>query len=406
MKIQLKIITIRIVVLFLIGFQFSCENKPQKKTIKIDEFSSLTTELNEIHKQGNIIGFSVAIVNKDSTLYQKGFGYKDVKKKDLYTENTIQNVASISKTLIGIALLKAQELGKLKLDDPINKYLPYEVKNPHHSTEVITIRHLATHTSTIKDTDFYGERSYVLKDKVENLNTEVANMYVKFNAPETHISMSEFLEKVLPENGEWYLREGYLNKKPGELFEYSNVGATLAAVVLENATGESFKNFTTNHILKPLGMNSSGWVFEDIDITQHTKLYLNAETEIPYYSLITFPDGGLITSVNDLSKYLSELIKGYVGEGTLLKNESYSEFFKKQLKPENFSNQHGENEGIFLGFSSEGLIGHSGGDPGVSTYMFFNPKTKIGRILLVNTVLNEEGNKQYDSILKKIESIE
>lgn len=112
----------------------------------------ITDELNKIYKQGYINGFSVAIVNQNKTLYQKGIGFSDKKIKKVYTENTIQNIASISKIFIGITLLKAQELGKLDLDDPINKFLSFEVKNPYYQDTPITIRHLATHTSTIMDT--------------------------------------------------------------------------------------------------------------------------------------------------------------------------------------------------------------------------------------------------------------
>ena len=85
--------------------------------------TKLTEELDKIYTRRHINGFSVAIVNQDGTLYEKGFGYSNIKANKKYTNNTIQNIASISKTFIGIALLKAQELGKLNLDDPINKHL-------------------------------------------------------------------------------------------------------------------------------------------------------------------------------------------------------------------------------------------------------------------------------------------
>ena len=82
----------------------------------------LTNDLEEIYSQGHIVGFSVAIVNQEGILFNKGFGYADKQENKKYTENTLQNIGSISKTFIGVALLKAQELGKLDIDDPINKY--------------------------------------------------------------------------------------------------------------------------------------------------------------------------------------------------------------------------------------------------------------------------------------------
>lgn len=394
--------------ILLVGILFSCKEKSNAEKVSLNEnqiiADSLTNELNELYKQGYINGLSVSIVNKNKTLYQNGIGYSDIKTKKPYTENTIQNIASISKTLLGISLLKAQELGKLNLDDPIEKYLPFKVRNPYYPEIPITINHLATHTSSIRDTEFYDSKCYVLKENVGSGNTD----FSKFNSSESKIPMIEFLKKVLLKDGELYKKEGFLEKKPGEIFEYTNIGATLAAVTLEMATGERYDDFTTKYILEPLKMSNSGWTFESIDFSKHSKLYQNTETEYPYYTLITYPDGGLITSANDLSKYLTELINGYIGNGTLLTKESYKTLFKEQLSDQNFIERDSEdyydeyNSGIFMGFTPNGYIGHTGGDPGVSSFMFFNPKTKIGRILIVNTDFGNEGDQQFNSIWNKL----
>lgn len=387
----------------------SCQKKQYRDTTEIDKnpitinySDSLSFELDKIYNQGFINGFSVAVVGKDKTLYEGGFGYSNVMTEKVYSIHTIQNIASISKTFLGISLLKAQELGMLKLDDDINNYLPFKVVNPYYVDEKITIRHLATHTSSIVDTEFYGNKSYVLKDEKDK-SEKATKLYVELNPPDSYISMTEYLKKVLTKKGEWYLKNGFLNKKPGTMFEYSNVATTLAALVLESATGMHYDDFSKRHILTPLKMQSTGWSFEAIDMSKHTKLYQNQSKEIPLYSLITYPDGGLLTSSSDLAKYLKELIKGFSGNGQLLTEESYKEFFTKQLSPTNFRENHGENEGIFLSFSSNGNIGHSGGDPGVATYMFFNPVSKLGIILFVNTDLSKEGEKEYNLILTKLD---
>jgi len=403
------------IILFILVLLTSCNKRAsseRKQENKINTSKdSLTFELNEIYKQGHINGFSVAIVNSDKVLYENGIGFADIDKKIKYTENTVQNIASISKTLIGIALLKAQEMGKLKLDDPINKYLPYKIKNPYFPAQPITIRHLATHTSSIIDADVYDEQSYILKTDKDSSVTKFSEMPENFNSPEKKTPITDFLQNVLYKNGKWYSKESFLNKKPGELFEYSNVGATLAASVLEYATGKSYNEFTSIYILKPLGMNSSGWSFNEIDLSKHSKLYKTPTARIPFYSLITYPDGGLITSSQDLSKYLIELIRGYSENGTLLTNESYNDLFATQLDDSNFTERDSENpyddeynSGIFMGFSAKGYIGHTGSDPGVSTLMFFDSKTKIGRILLMNTsLINSEGLNQFFSVWNKLE---
>lgn len=223
--------------------------------------------------------------------------------------------------------------------------------------------------------------------------------------------MEEFLKKILNANGEWYDKNGFLKVKPGEKFEYTNIGATLAALIIEKATKISYDKFTTKYILKPLGMQSSGWSFKQIDFKKHTRLYENPTLIYPFYSLITYPDGGFLTTSKDMGKYLSELIKGYWGKGKLLSKSSYEQLFTEQLKAENFDKRNEKNPyndeyntGIFMGFSAKDYIGHTGGDPGVTCYMFFNKKTKTGRFLVTNTSLNNrETELQFYEIWDKLD---
>ncbi|MEE9364518.1 MAG: serine hydrolase domain-containing protein [Cellulophaga sp.] len=368
----------------------------------------LTEELEKIYATGYINGFSVAIVNQDSVLYEKGFGYSDIKTNKKYTNNTVQSIASISKTFIGIALLKAQELGKLKLDDPINKHLLFDVNNPHFPNEQITIRQLATHTSSIKDPSRYEKNGYILKEK-ENKEAKVNS---NFRSPNEKMVLDEFLKNILSKDGKWYKKNNFLKTKPGAIFEYSNVAAGLAALIIEKATNQSFNKFTNEYILEPLGMFDTGWSFTEVDFLKHSKLYINKETELAFYQLVNYPDGGLITSSTDLGKYLTELIAGYNSNGKILNNQSYKELFKPQLTDTNYTERNKStyndeyNMGVFMGISARGQIGHTGGDPGVATHMFFNSETKIGKLLIVNTDLKKEGIKEFKAIWKKLEEYE
>ncbi|SIT24476.1 CubicO group peptidase, beta-lactamase class C family [Chryseobacterium ureilyticum] len=372
---------------------------------------SLHAEINTIFQQGDFNGFSVSVVNDQTTLYQKGFGFSDIKERKPYTENTIQNIASVSKTFVGIALLKAQELGKLNLDDPIQKYLPFKIANPLFPQTQITIRQLATHTSSILDNEFYLSKNYFLKPnqdlKGAKLNFDDEQV---FNPSDSIITMSNFLENALSENGKWN-KDSFSSHQPGAIYEYSNVGTALAAFIVERATGKEFSAFTKKYILKPLQMNDSGWKFEDIQFSKFSKLYENPNTLLPYYQSATYPDGGMITSINDLSKYLTELIKGYNGKGTILSQKSYKEYFTPQLKASNFIDRNDKNpysesynSGIFIGFGYTGYIGHTGGDPGVMSMMFFDPKNNLGRIMIFNTNFSDKkGNDAFYGIWNLLE---
>lgn len=245
---------------FIVASCTATKNEPSKEFLNAQK--ELTEKLSEVGETTCFNGFGIALVNDKEILYQNGFGITNCETKQKYDENTVQNIASVSKTFIGIAILKAQELGKLKLDDPINEYLSFKVINPYYPEIPITIRQLTTHTSSINDTEEYLTNAIVLKDTTNlanNLKIEISP--TKFNPPSAKISFEEFLFNILTVNGKWYLKEVFLDKKPGELFNYSNVGSTLAALVLEKATGTSYDQFTTTYILKPLKMNNSGWDF-------------------------------------------------------------------------------------------------------------------------------------------------
>lgn len=375
---------------------------------------SLTLELDSMHASNGFNGFAVCIANENGTLYESGFGYSDLETKTEYTNNTIQHIASVSKTAIGIALMKAQEMGKLKLDDPIQKYLPFKVFNTFHPDQEITIRHLATHTSGINDTEEqYMAKSWVLYDK-QDLNGISTDYHSQtFNPAESLVPLGVYLKGYLEKGGANYQQNNFIDFEPGERFNYSNVGASLAAFIVEQATGQSFDKFTTEHIFKPLKMNASGWSLAHVDLEDHSKLYRSDNSVLPFYTAITYPDGYLITSSSDIAKYMTELIRGFQGKGTILNKESYEELFREQLNENHFEEgsrnashpYDGDyNPAIFIGHSALGFLGHSGGDAGVSTWMYINKETAIGMYMVMNTDIGDrETELEYYAIWSKLE---
>lgn len=395
------------IIIFLFSLLlYSCTKKEKTHS---SEFllaqKELTEQLTKISTQTDFNGFGVAIVNENEVLYQNGFGIANLEPKQKYDENTVQNIASVSKTFIGIAILKAQELGKLQLDDPINKYLSFKVTNPYYPNIPITIRQLTTHTSSINDNEVYMKKTIVLNDTInlkQNLDIDISP--TKFNPPKAKITIEEFLKNTLDNRGKWYLKDVFLNKKPGKIYNYSNVGATLAALVLEKATGISYDKFTTEHILKPLQMNSSGWSFDSVNYSKCTNTFQDKKTPYPFYSLNTYPDGGMLTTSKDMGNYISELLKGFLGKGTLLNKESYQEYFRPQLQAKNFidrdTSEYGDyNIGITMTIFPSGNFGHFGGDPGLFSVIQFDKKKKTARYYIINTnPSGPETNKYHKQI--------
>jgi hypothetical protein len=112
-----------------------------------------------------------------------------------------------------------------------------------------------------------------------------------------------------------------------------------------------------------------------------------------------------------MSKYLRELIRGYQGQGTVLRPASYRDYFRPQLAATNFEDRNERNPysesynvGVFMGFGYTGFIGHTGGDPGVIMLLFFDPKSGIGRLLVTNTSFTTNaGEKTMYNIWKTLE---
>ncbi len=351
----------------------------------------LSDSLELIAREADFNGFGVALVDSTGVLYANGFGMADVARRTPYTANTRQPIASISKTFIGLAVMKAQELGLLHLDDPVAKHLPFTVVNPHHPNTTITVRHLVTHTSSITDNREYLFRAWVLRDTTDlarNLTLDIGAC--RFSAPNTAVSMEEFLRRYLVKDGVWYSDSAFATTGPGSRFAYSNIGATLAALVVEKASGVAFDAFTQQHILDPLGMRSSTWHGELLPDTALSLLYRTRTEPFPRYFCATYPDGGMVTSSRDFARYMAELVQGYHGRGKVLSKASYAEYFREQLADSNFvdratgpfTDEH--NIGITIGFSSEGYFGHTGGDPGLFSMFFVERETGLGRYMVVN----------------------
>lgn len=380
-------------------FFYSCNNssgakdkleteKPTAQAIDLDQ------QLDSLYHTGVFNGFSVAVVDSSGFLYNRGYGFADMDTQKKYTEHTIINIASISKVFIGIALLKAEELNLIKLDDPINKHLPFKVINPTYPNDHITIRQLATHTSSIIDTDIYMNTCYINKDDVsisDDLNRY--DLYYQ-NPSEKWIPLAQYLNNLLEVGQEFYNESSFSKNKPGEIREYSNIGAALCALVVESASKQSFDEFTEEHIFIPLEMTSTSWLFEKVDKANYSKLYFDNHV-LPYYTILSYPDGALITSSTDLGKFLVELINGHANNGNILSPESYNSLFKSQLSESALDGKQNFNVGLFIDKElAYNVIGHTGGDPGTNTMMYFDTEKGIGKIFITNTDSEKENSKE------------
>lgn len=372
---------------------------------------SLTYDLENIAIESDIPGFSIAIVSKEKILYKKGFGYSNQEQQTPFTENTIINIGSITKTLIGVSLMTLIDKGKIKLDDPINKFLPFNIRTPYHPDVDITIRQLATHTSSLTDglDDMLIEKTYLFLDSINFKKEELPEGYEAYfeiyrkNKP---ISMERFLHNTFCESREWYSNDNFNKSAPGTQYQYTNLGATLLAFIIEKVSGKSFSEYTKTEILDELGMNNSFWDISKIPSEHLASHYLSNGLLIPQYELITYPDGGLFTSIADFSLFLIDMIKGLNKEGRLLTFESYKQMMSNQLTQAYFPNgQFDTSKGLMWSVNEEGdNITMNGADPGIVSWTLFTTQGNAGIVIFINNSLygNDSLEKDFNRIRSTI----
>lgn len=351
--------------------------------------AGLTVALRRLWQGSALPGFVVAVVRPEGIAYEHGFGWADKATRQPYTPATVQGVGSVSKTLIGVALLQAQAEGKLRLDQPVNELLPFAVHNPYFPNQPITLRHLATMTAGLTDDQaFYNKHAY-------------AKGYA------SALTSTEYLRRTLSRQGQWYSRARFVPHAPGTYYAYSNESAALAALALEKATSQAYSAYTRRHILEPLGLADTGWSHAEVAGAPLATLYDQWGRPVAPYYTVTYPDGGLWTSAHSLARYLHSIINPAV-PGAPLPPAARDSLLRPQFAaghPPRHLDPAEPNQGLFWAIRRNGTVGHTGGDAGLSSFLFFDPKTRVGKIFLTNTELGEVTAPQFKAIWQLLDQV-
>jgi len=376
------------------AYKLAAEEIP-KSGSSLNDF--ITSRMHDAH----IPGFAGAIVVDGQVVWTEGFGLADISSERAVTADTVFVMASVSKTMTATALMLAVESGALSLDDDLNRYLPFHLDNPKVEGEVITPRHLATHMSGILDNDpVYGSP---------------VSYYMGGDNP---IELGEFLREYLVPEGRFYDHEqNFGNYRPGDRWNYSNIGAGLAGYLLERSTGIPLDRYCEINIFEPLAMSSTSWHISNSDISRHAIPY-NYENgqyvAYPHYGLATWPDGGLRTTARDLGRFLAMIMQdGQFGGRTVLKSETVVEMLKTQpgsakgkLKHQDPSEQEPSQSIFWYGLADQNgvqkYIGHTGSDPGTKTFMAFDPVEKIGVLGFANVSRNESVHRSMLDLMQRL----
>src|SRR5688572_30059862 len=174
-------------------------------------------------------GCAVGVSIGGRSVLERAYGMADLEREAANKADTIFEAGSVSKQFTAAAVLLLARDGKLSLDDPVRTYVP---ELPAYAEGPITIRHMLTHTSGLRD---WGEVAAIAG-------------WPRGRRAHTHAHVLDIAS-----------RQTALNFAPGTNWSYSNTGYNLSAIIVARVSGQSFADFSRDRIFMPLGMTRTSW---------------------------------------------------------------------------------------------------------------------------------------------------
>ncbi len=315
------------------------------------------------HMNVNHIPGVAACIVKNGKIYWEGYyGLANIPLQDSVRENTIFMLASISKTITASALLQLWEQKRFSLDDSINAYLPFPVRNPLFPAIPITFRHLLCHVSSISDT--YSQMTWSMGD--------------------SPIALGTYLQEYLTPGGKYYSSTNYSAKQPGGLYKYCNIGAALAGYLVEAITKIPFDQYCRDSIFQPLGMTNTAWFLKDLNSLQIARPYTWSGSYLDHglYGYPDYPDGQLRTTLRSLARFLAAHIGYGAIDGVRILDSATVALIRTIQYPT--LNKYGGLIWQQFDVLGKKRWGHVGSDYGVSTIMSIDTIQQNGVIVLTN----------------------
>ena len=361
----------------------------------VDGKSNMEAEILDVMERYQTIGLSVAVVKDNRLVFHHTYGYNphysDTTLRMAIPTDGVYVIQSISKSFIATAIMQLVEKRKLKLDDDVNNYLGFRVRNPHFPNVPITVRMLLNQRSSIND-KHYGWT----------------------------------LDQINPMRGKKW-QECYNDYKPGTKFNYCNLNYSLLGAIIENVTGERFFDYIDAHIIKPLGLYAS-FNLTKIDSSLLVKALIydkktnsfKQDSSIYNYQFYRnklkdyrlgdttasfSPSGGMKISVVDLAKYMMmHMNYGELDGIRILSKKSELEMWEPQ-GPDKEGDLFFHNYGLsFSNFNyvveGENFVGVTGGAHGINSAIYFNPEKKFGFAVICNG--STVGMKLVNSVVQSL----
>lgn len=337
---------------------------PATKSGDLEGFQNLLdTSIPNYMDKHHIAGTAVGLIHDGKVVYLKGYGYASFEKDIPITENTVFQVASISKAMTAWGIMNLVEQGILELDQPVSSYLTrWELPPSKYDPNGVTLRRVLSHSSGLAH----------------------VGGYAGFSSDELKQSLEESLTSASDANGEGVR----IVSEPGTRYSYSGGGYTLLQLVIEEVTGLPFDEYMKNEILEPLGMHQSSFASDPAMVENLSVVYDTGGNAVPCRSFTAKAAAGLYTTAHDLSLWAAAMIPANVNsEGMeILTADTLQQMYRPQIEKNNlFPYGLGYMIQNIL-FKDEIEVSHTGTNlPGWSSLVATVPTRGEGIVILTNS---------------------
>lgn len=347
---------------FSIFNAYAFEVVTQKGSLSPDKVKKINRILKSEMNDNDIPGLAVGILKQGHLVWSKGFGWANKARKKRVTADTIFMLASISKAITFTAVLQLYEQGKINLDTSVSKYLPFKLIHPHHPETPVTMRMIMTHTTSISDDD-----------------DDELNLYSW--GKDAKLPLKNLMRNYFSKDGKDYDVDYNFHKfKPGTKEEYSNMATALAGYIVERISRQPFNKYCNQKIFAPLKLKRTRWFLRELNRKDIAMPYKSNGKPWGYYTFADYPNGQLFSSVKDLARFFATIMRDGSYKGIRLLSAKTNRAMKN--KPFSVSDY---GLGIYYTtINGRRYLGHDGSEMGVSTEMWYNPKTGVGVIMLAN----------------------
>jgi len=338
-------------------------------------FDVLEQFIQEKLAETHLPALSIALVERGETVFARGFGFRDSERGLPATPRTLYGIGSVTKSFTCLAIMQLQEQGKLRVDDPVERYVPLEVRP---FGRPITLHHFMSHSS--------GIPALAYAEAVIRHAAGAADSYLPIAS---YDDMLTFL------NG----AQDWVHSPPGERWFYLNEGYILLGAVIEKVSGQAYADYIQEHILDPLGMTrtffSKARVDADLDVAV-PYVVTKDKTQLPshyLYGRLT-SDGGLISNVEDMTRYLRMYLAGGRAAGVRLIEETsltammtgYVDLPLEVYPADGRRHvgRYGYGLSIYPDFYGQALVGHGGSVLISTAHLAFIPDREVGVMILAN----------------------